>query len=48
LTGRCAQIVPVSIVRSVRLQPDRGVEGVQLLRGFNEIAFDDDVVALED
>src|SRR5688572_12807805 len=40
-------IVPVNIVGSVRLQPDRGVEGVQLLRGFNEIAFADDVVALE-
>jgi hypothetical protein len=36
-TGHCAQIVPVSIVRSVRLQPDRGLEGVQLLRGFDEI-----------
>jgi hypothetical protein len=32
---------------AAKRQPDRGVEGVQLLRGFNEIAFADDVVALE-
>ena len=44
LVGHCAQIVPVRIGIGGELY---GLHRVELLRGFDEIAFTDDVVALE-
>jgi hypothetical protein len=44
LRGDCAQIVPVRIGIGGQL---RRLDRVELLRGFDEIAFADDVVALE-